>query len=239
MKNPNLSAEEVTFSYGRGKEIFGPFTFSASGGEIWAVLGSNGAGKSTLFKILSGEFKPLSGRTSISGSVEFIPQGVSIPGRLTVCDVFEYLALLRGVPAAARGIAVAKAIETVNLENQAHKLIKELSGGQQRRAVIGQALVGDPSVLLMDEPSAGLDLDQRNLLRKTVAKLGESRIVMVSSHIVEDLAGIVTHVIHMKRGKIIFAGSRDSYLNIISREINPSGEVEEWIKAYHAWNDFS
>ncbi len=240
-RNSPLRVQAVEFQYPGGRSRFGPFTFAAHPGEVWAVLGSNGAGKSTLLRLIAGDLNPASGTIHNSGSVELIPQGVSIPGRLTVSQTFEYLALLRGVPRAERAERVADAIRAVGLTDQADAKIGKLSGGQQRRAVIGQALTSRPHTLLMDEPSAGLDLDQRETLRTTVAGIGRDRLVMVSSHIVEDLVGVANHVLHIVEGTVVFAGSSVDYLRVVSPDptddaSNEPDTVERWMAAYRVWN---
>lgn len=240
METSTLIAESITFSYHKtsGTPQFGPFSFVAKTGQIWAILGSNGSGKSTLMKLLSGEYKPLTGNVIHSGTIELIPQGLSIPGRLTIYQAFEYLAILRRVPRKIRHDAVSQAITDVNLQNLSDSKIHTLSGGQQRRAAVGQALVASPSILLMDEPSAGLDIDQRADLRKVIARLGQNHLVMISSHIVEDLAGLATNVLHLANGSVTFSGSTQSYLN--ASDTNLSSEsiksTEIWTNAYRFWN---
>lgn len=236
MTSALLSLDDVVFSYQRGGPGFGPFTFRARAGQIWAVLGPNGAGKSTLFRLIANEITPAGGSLHHDGSVELIPQGLAIPGRLSVRQAFDYLALLRGVPAKRRAAAVEAALAAVDLSAEANTALRRLSGGQQRRAAVGQALVAAPSILLMDEPSAGLDLDQRAKLRDTVAGLGSERLVMVSSHIVEDLAGVADHILHIVDGSVVFAGECEDYVAILGEEARGAGTVEAWTAAYRRWN---
>lgn len=240
MTDPNshaLHVDSVAFSYPSGGPTFGPFTFSARGGQVWAVLGSNGAGKSTLFRLLSSELTPAAGSIRATGTVELIPQGLSMPGRLTVREAFEYLALVRRVPAKGRADAVERALASVNLTGHGHLRLNQLSGGQRRRAVVGQALLASPAILLMDEPSAGLDLDQRATLRDTVRRLGSERLVLISSHIVEDLAGVADHVLHIVAGRTVFAGPATEYLSVLPEDDGGnSAGVEAWTAAYRHWN---
>lgn len=235
-----LRAREAAYRYEAAGPRLGPFTFEGGPGEVWAVVGSNGAGKSTLFRLLAGELQPAQGSVEAGGRVELVPQGVAIPGRLTVAQTFDYLALLRGVPRSERSANVVRALELVDLTSQANTSVRKLSGGQHRRAVIGQALVSLPDALLMDEPSAGLDLDQRAVLRETIRAVGRERLVMVSSHIVEDLAGVADHVLHLVAGSLVFAGTSADYLaDAPGGAINTDAagsSVEHWTTAYHRWN---
>ncbi len=230
-----LGVESVAYRYTATGPRLGPFTFSAHPGQIWAVLGSNGAGKSTLFRLIAGELRPTEGSVRLGGTTELIPQGAAIPGRLTVTQTLDYLALLRHVPRDQRASNVAEALRLVDLVDLADTRVRKLSGGQHRRLVIGQALVARPMTLLMDEPSAGLDLDQRATLRSTVAAIGQERLVLISSHIVEDLAGVADHVLHLAEGRLVFAGTSQEYVEATGTSGHVDS-VERWTEAYRTWN---
>lgn len=235
-----LALEDSAFRYVGGPNI-GPITFAAHPGEVWAILGANGAGKSTLLKILAGELRPHQGHATASGAVELVPQSVSIPGRLAAGQVLSYLALLKGVPSVIRRERVRSALMLVNLTDHEHAPVRTLSGGQHRRLVIAQALLTRPRAVLLDEPSAGLDLDQRATLRGLVTRLGIDHAVLISSHIVEDLAGVASHVLHLVSGEMVFCGLATDYLRVTDSGATDTGSggtdgVDRWVSAYHVWN---
>ena len=226
-----LRVRDLRFRYGSSGASLGPLSFEAGIGEIWAVLGSNGAGKSTLFKLIDGELKPKSGSVSYQGTSDLIPQGASIPGRLSVRQTFEYLAQLRGVPRQDRAERIEEALRLVSLKEQENARVGSLSGGQYRRVVVGQALIAKPEILLMDEPSTGLDLEQRATLKDTVRAIGKSCVLMVSSHVVEDLVEVADHVLHLVDGAVVYAGTISGYIGD-----GDAPNVEQWTRAYHLWN---
>lgn len=236
LESNSLSVESVAYRYTATGPRLGPFTFEARPGQIWAVLGANGAGKSTLLRLIAGELTPSEGHINRSGTTELVPQGAAVPGRLTVRQTLDYLALLRGVPRGVRAENVDNALRLVRMQDLADQRVRKLSGGQHRRLVIGQALVARPSTLLMDEPSAGLDLDQRATLRDTVAEVGKERLVLISSHIVEDLAGVADHVLHIAGGRLVFAGPSREFLGAAGTNDKAVDTVERWTTAYRTWN---
>lgn len=222
----------------RGEEI-GPFTFSADCGQIWAVLGNNGAGKSTLFSLLADSRRPGGGTVRVSGSVEYVEQSMAIPGHVTVQQTMDYLALLRKLPKDDQSAAISRALEAVDLDDLRNQQVRSLSGGQQRRLVVGQALMTRPDLLLLDEPTSGLDIDQRAKVRAAVARVSADRTVMISSHIIEDIAGLATHVLHVRNGQQLFAGYTDEYFRAVE-DTFPIGATHSdptvWTTAFRAWN---
>ena len=232
-----IATREAVFQYRGSSFVLGPVSFQAGVNQVWAVVGSNGAGKSTLFHLINGETKPSSGSVECTGSVELVPQGVEIPGWLTIWDTYQYLAALRGVRRKSIDYVVADALELVNLRSVEDQSVRSLSGGQKRRAVIGQAVLGCPATILMDEPSAGLDLDQRAALKEAVAGLARNCAIILSSHIVEDLAGLATHVLHLRSGRVSYVGDVQGYLAGVS-QANQADEtnVAAWNSAYQYWN---
>lgn len=217
----------------------GPVTLRAQRGQFWAVLGSNGAGKSTLFDVLSGQSVAESGHLQRDGECSLVPQHAEIPGRFTVQGVLNYLAVLHRVDRDQRPARIQNALDLTGLTDLATQKVGKLSGGQRRRVVIAQALLSEPEILLMDEPSAGLDLDQRDTLRSALKRLRQDRVILVSSHIIEDLAGLASHVLHLRDGRALFTGPVEDYL--LGPEAAPPSVADAssptaWTAAYYAWN---
>lgn len=226
-----LTITDAVIRYRRGNFSLGPVSFAVMPGEIWAVLGRNGVGKSTLFRAISGSRSnayAASGAIACDGEVEYVPQGLAVPGRLSVQDLLEYAALLREIPRGSRAARIADVLEKAQLTEQKRSRVSTLSGGQQRRLVIGQALLASAHVYLFDEPSSGLDIVQRAELRSVLSGLSADAGVLISSHIVEDLAGLATHVLHLDEGRQIFAGTAAEYLG----EGADLSSTEVWNQAY-------
>lgn len=238
---PGVWCKNLTYRYRRSNVEIGPISLDANAGEIWAVLGANGAGKTTFFNMLSGVLPLHDGRIEPGSTIDLIPQGAGIPGRVTVMQALRYLALLKGCSAKDTRALAASAMKLCNIAELSGRKVNSLSGGQARRVVIAQALIGSPDVVLMDEPSAGLDIDQRATLKETISAVAKEHAVLVSSHIIEDLAGIATHVLHLVNGKVVFHGSASDYLGGADDKESPIEDkdlvsTEKWVAAYHHWN---
>ncbi|PWJ51142.1 ABC-2 type transport system ATP-binding protein [Quadrisphaera granulorum] len=191
------------------------------GAGVHGLLGPNGAGKTTLVRVLATVLPPSSGDISLLGvdvrdvrrrrelrrQIGYLPQAFGYYPRFTVREFVEYFAWLKEVPAARAGVAVDTALERVGLADRAGDRMKSLSGGMLRRAGVAQALVNDPRVLLLDEPTAGLDPEQRVAFRSLLRELALDAAVVVSTHLVEDVAGACTHVVLMEAGRVVATGT--------------------------------
>ncbi|MCE6997354.1 ATP-binding cassette domain-containing protein [Saccharothrix sp. S26] len=188
---------------------------------VTAVLGPNGAGKSTLLGLLSTALRPQSGSVTVNGvdsarnrkayrrNLGFLPQGFTLPGNLTVAEFLALTAWQRLVPRGERRAAVDAALRAVDLTHQRDAKISQLSGGMHRRVGIAQAIVNRPGVLLLDEPTVGLDPRQRRGLRDLVSELGVGRTVVLSTHLTEDVAATSDRVVVLDEGTIRFDGTVD------------------------------
>ncbi|MET9224227.1 ABC transporter ATP-binding protein [Lentzea sp. NPDC003310] len=186
------------------------------GRGVHGLLGPNGAGKTTLIRALATVLKPHGGELTLLGGMDlrelrrrvgYLPQEFGHYRRFTVREFVSYVAWLkevRDVPG-----AVQRAVERVGLADQADDRMKTLSGGMIRRAGIAQAIVNDPEVLLLDEPTAGLDPAQRLRFRELLTELGRDSCVVVSTHLVEDVAAACTDVVLLSQGELIFQGTPD------------------------------
>jgi ABC-2 type transport system ATP-binding protein len=193
------------------------------GPGVFGLLGPNGAGKTSLLRIMATAMRPSSGslrllgrdpgsygpRCEIRRRLGYLPQNPGYYPGFTVAEYVEYFALLKEVPSARIRVAVATAIDRVALGDRGKARLRTLSGGMLRRASIAQAIVNEPEVLLLDEPTAGLDPEQRVAFRALLRDLGQRATVVVSTHLVEDVAAACAQVALMDRGRIVFAGTPD------------------------------
>ncbi|MEU8517627.1 ATP-binding cassette domain-containing protein [Kitasatospora sp. NPDC048722] len=196
----------------------------ALGTGTHGLLGPNGAGKTTLIRALATVLRPAAGSLELLGTpvgalgdhralrrrIGYLPQEFGYYKRFTVREFVEYMAWLKEVPKADIPGAVQRAVERVGLADRADHRMKTLSGGMVRRAGIAQAIVNDPAVLLLDEPTVGLDPAQRLRLRELLQELGREACVIVSTHLVEDVAAACSDVVLFADGRLVFQGTPEA-----------------------------
>jgi ABC-type multidrug transport system ATPase subunit len=189
---------------------------------MFGLLGPNGAGKTTLMRILAGILRPTSGtlrvgeydgntekgRTAIKRVLGYLPQDLGVYPDLSAREFLDYMGILKGMDdRKARQKQVAELLETVSLTDVAHRKLKTYSGGMKRRVGIAQALLNDPRLLIVDEPTGGLDPEERIRFRNLLSELGGERTVLLSTHIVEDIAQTCRNLAIMKQGRVVFQGT--------------------------------
>jgi ABC-type multidrug transport system ATPase subunit len=192
------------------------------GSGMFGLLGPNGAGKTTLMRILAGIVNPTSGSVQVGGhdlSTEkgkqavksvlgYLPQELGMYPELTAAQFVDYMAILKGLEdPREREQRVKSVIEMVGLQEAARRKIKSFSGGMKRRIGIAQALVNDPKLLIVDEPTAGLDPEERIRFRNLLVRLAADRVVLLSTHIVEDIAQTCRDIVVLAHGQVLFRGS--------------------------------
>ena len=215
----NVELTELTRKFGHTRAVAG--VTLAAGPGVFGLLGPNGAGKTSLLRMMATVLPPTSGtlrllgrdpggygpRREIRRRLGYLPQQLGYYPGFTVVDFVEYFALLKDMPPRQVPHAVAAAIEHVGLGDKARAKLRTLSGGMLRRAGIAQAIVNEPELLLLDEPTAGLDPEQRVAFRGLLRDFGQRATVIVSTHLVEDVAAACTVVALMDAGKIVFYGT--------------------------------
>lgn len=214
-----VRADNLSFAYGQHHALR-DLTVEIGPGATF-LAGVNGAGKTTFFKLLLGQIAPLSGSLTVLGEdvatrrgrrgvrlrAGSLPQQFGIAPQLTVTDFVTYLGHLRGMRRGALEAAVPVAIDRVGLSAQAYVPLGQLSGGMLRRAGVAQALVAQPELLLLDEPTAGLDPAQRLGLRELIRELSRDIAVIVSTHLLEDVRIAADQLVVIHDGSVRFAGS--------------------------------
>ena len=216
---PNVEARGLTQRFGRTTVLTGVDLEIGRG--VFGVLGPNGAGKTTLLRTLATVLPPAAGslrlvgfdpadageRRALRRRLGYLPQTLGYYPNFTVAEFVEYFALLKEVPAHQVRPAVARAIERVDLADRARTKLKNLSGGMLRRVGIAQAIVNDPELLLLDEPTAGLDPEQRVGFRALLREIGGGETVIVATHLIEDVAAACSDVALLHLGRIAFRGT--------------------------------
>ena len=217
----NVEISDLTRRFGRTHAVAGVSLQAGAG--VLGLLGPNGAGKTTLLRMMATVIPPSSGKLRLLGRdpgsygprreirrrVGYLPQNLGYYPGFTVAEFVEYFALLKDMPPRQVPRAVAAAVEQVGLGDKARSRLRTLSGGMLRRAGIAQAIVNQPELLLLDEPTAGLDPEQRVAFRALLRELGERATVIVSTHLVEDVGAACGEVALMDAGKIVFHGTPD------------------------------
>lgn len=203
------------------------------GEGVTAVLGVNGCGKSTLLRSLATTQRPTAGRVIVDGAdlassgmalerarrnLGYLDQRPRFPGAYTVTQAVEYAAWLHQVPRRDRAARVSAAIEASDLGQSRHRRLSTLSGGTRQRVAIAQATVHLPRLLVLDEPSAGLDLDQRHLLRATIARVAATTTVVMSTHDVDDVLELADRIVVLVDGSVAADGTADELLPSQARE---------------------
>ena len=189
---------------------------------VYGLLGTNGAGKTTLMRMLCGILQPTSGTIAFDGMdvseegyraiLGYLPQDFGYYPEFTAMGFLLYMAALKGLPKHSAKRRANELLELVGLQEMGRKKIKTFSGGMKQRLGIAQALLNNPKMLILDEPTAGLDPKERVRFRNLIQKLGEDSIVLLSTHIVSDIEHIADEVLMMKDGTLIYHGAWDDQM---------------------------
>ena len=219
---------------------------------VYGLLGVNGAGKTTLMRMLCTLLKPTSGNIYCNGKdifkmdgeyrnlLGYLPQDFGFYPEFTVNDYLLYIATIKGVRHAVARKRTNELISKVGLAKVANKKLKKLSGGMKRRAGIAQAMLNNPKILILDEPTAGLDPNERIRFRNLLSELSEERLVLLSTHIVSDIEYIANEILMMKDGAILNKGTLDEIISTMPDKvwncIVPQQSVSAITKRYKVSN---
>lgn len=187
---------------------------------VYGLLGANGAGKTTLIRCLTGLYKPTMGQISFKNEdidrhpqykkmLGYLPQAFGMFPELTLREMMSYFCAQKDIPKNRESDEINRVLEAVNLMEQKNARLRTLSGGMVRRAGVAQALLGDSPVIIFDEPTAGLDPQERARFKRTVAENRGEKVVLISTHIVEDIASGCEYVLVIHQGRIVFKGTCD------------------------------
>ncbi|HEY2338062.1 MAG TPA: ATP-binding cassette domain-containing protein [Burkholderiales bacterium] len=215
-----IKIENLVKTFGAKRAVDG-ISFSVERGEVLGFLGPNGAGKSTTMRMVTGFMPPTAGRISIGGYdvvespleakrlIGYLPENAASYPDMTVHGFLSFVAELRGLRGDARRQAVHRVVELCFLESVLGQSIDTLSKGYRHRTCLAQALIHDPEVLIMDEPTDGLDPNQKHEVRNLIRELGKSKAIVFSTHILEEVDAACTRAIIIDRGRIVASGTPD------------------------------
>ncbi len=219
---------------------------------VYGLLGVNGAGKTTLMRMLCTLLKPTGGRILWDGKdifeldgayrrvLGYLPQDFGFYPDFTVRDYLRYISSIKGLRPAAARQRTALLLQQVGLEKAENKKMKKLSGGMKRRVGIAQAMLNDPKILILDEPTAGLDPNERIRFRNLISELAQDRLVLLSTHIVSDIEYIANEILLMKDGKICIAGTTEELTAGMPEQVwrvsIPRNEAVSYTKRYKVSN---
>ena len=223
-----IEVKNVTKSYGKAVAV-NDISFTIKEGEIVGLLGPNGAGKSTTMNMITGFIEPTQGEIIVDGydmakkprkakkEIGYMPEGVPLYTDLTVKEFVTYMAEIKQVNKKERKEKVEKILKETGLNDVEKKLIKNLSRGYKQRVSMAGALVGGPKILILDEPTVGLDPKQITEIRSLIKELGKTHTVILSSHILSEVSQICNKVIIINKGKIIAIDTPENLENKVSK----------------------
>lgn len=197
---------------------------------MFGLLGPNGAGKTTLMKIISTLLKKNCGEVTVCGIpveksseirelIGYLPQDFSMYGNMNAYEALDYLATLSGMKKNERKTKVPELLEKVNLLEQRKTKVKAMSGGMKRRLGIAQSMIHDPKVIIVDEPTAGLDPEERVRFRNLLCEIAKDRIVLLSTHIVGDIEATCEEIAVLNQGEIVFRGTVRELLKLVENKV--------------------
>lgn len=211
-----LRVDDIYKNYGNVQALTGVTLEFGAG--VYGLLGPNGAGKSTLIQVITGNLQATKGKIFYNGKdiikegksykkvLGYVPQSQGIYDMFTAKKFLEYMAILKDVDKKKIQIQIEEVLHVVGLTEVMNQKLGEFSGGMKQRILIGQALLGNPEILILDEPTAGLDPKERIKIRNFISKIAENKIVLIATHVVSDIETIAKETILLDKGKIVCQG---------------------------------
>ncbi len=224
----SIEIHGLTKNYGKKQALSGVDLEIRQG--MFGLLGPNGAGKTTLMKVLTtlltktdGEVKicgiPVENSRQIRNMTGYLPQDFSMYGNMNAYEALDYLAVLSGMSKVQRKAKVPEMLEKVNLLEKRRTKVRSMSGGMKRRLGIAQAIIHDPKVIMVDEPTAGLDPEERVRFRNLLCEIAKDRIVLLSTHIVGDIEATCENIAVLNKGQICFNGKVTELLSLVEGKV--------------------
>lgn len=225
-----LTIRNLSKTYANGVKALQDVSLDIPTG-MYGLLGPNGAGKSTLMRTLAtlqdadsgsaslGDIDVLKDKETVRRTLGYLPQEFGVYPRLSAVEMLDHLAVLKGIPRAARKSVVNALLQRVNLWEARNKSVSSYSGGMRQRFGIAQALLGDPQLIIVDEPTAGLDPGERNRFYNLLSEIGENVIVILSTHIVEDVKELCSNMAIINQGRVLYAGTPDAALSELQGKV--------------------
>jgi ABC-2 type transport system ATP-binding protein len=225
-----LTIRNLSKTYSNGVKALQDVSLDIPTG-MYGLLGPNGAGKSTLMRTLAtlqtadsgtatlGDIDVLSDKEAVRRTLGYLPQEFGVYARISATEMLDHLAVLKGIPAGQRKEVVNALLQRVNLWDHRKKAVSSYSGGMRQRFGIAQALLGDPRLIIVDEPTAGLDPGERNRFYNLLSEIGENVIVILSTHIVEDVKELCSNMAIIHNGQVQYAGAPDAALGQMSGKV--------------------
>lgn len=222
-----ISIKNVTMEYHKGVKALKNINLEMNSPNFIGLLGPNGAGKSTFMKILTSRIQPTHGTITVDGlplkqqetnlkkSLGYLPQYFGLYDELTVFEFLDYMAALKQINENIRE-KIEAAITATNLIQKRNAKIKTLSGGQRQRVGIAQVLLGDPEFMILDEPTVGLDPEERIKFRNIFSQMANNKIVLLSTHIIDDIQAVCNRIIVINHGEILFDGTSQEMIKSAS-----------------------
>lgn len=232
-----IDLEQLNMTYPTGKQALQDVNLTLESPNLIGLLGPNGAGKSTLMKLLVAGLLPTGGSISVDGTalqrcekalkekLGYLPQTFGLYDELTVWQFLDYMAALKGVH--SRRAAIDRVIAAADLEEKRKARIRTLSGGQRQRVGIAQALLGEPEFLILDEPTVGLDPEERIRFRNFFSQAAQDKIVLLSTHIIEDVQSVCNQLIVIHHGNVLFTGTPEALIQSAQGHVGVFQESEE------------
>lgn len=230
-----LEIDGLYKAFGSVRAVNG-ISLSVPAGQVLGFLGPNGAGKSTTMKMIAGFLEPDQGTAIICGQdvslspraakqfLGYLPEGAPAYGEMTPAGFLKFCAAIRGLKGATGRDAVDKAIERTTLSGVASQTIDTLSKGFKRRVGIAQAILHEPKVLILDEPTDGLDPNQKQQVRNLIAEMSQDRAIVISTHILEEVDAVCSRAVIIDRGKVVADGTADELRKLLPGKKTPSLE---------------